>query len=417
MYRRNSHQLVRDALADTPVVLVNGARQVGKSTLVAGIAAQSDAHVVSLDDATVLAAATADPTGWLASLPGSPIVIDEVQKVPDLFSAIKLVVDADRRPGRFLLTGSANVLLLPRISESLAGRMEIITLEPLSQGEIRGRKERFVDTVFADELPRWGGTRRQARTAHEPDLVGTVLTGGFPEVLDRSEQRRRRAWFASYITAILQRDVRDLAHIEGLTDMPRLLSLLAARVGALLNSSELSRSSGIANTTLKRYLTLLEATFLFRPLPAWSVNLSKRLVKSPKIHVIDTGLAAHLAGHGEPGIAREPTSLGPLLEGFVVGELRKQSSWSNARVGLFHYRTLSGREVDLLLENERGSVVGLEIKAAASVSNRDFTGLRVLADDVGERFTRGIVLYRGDKTVAFGDCLHAVPIPALWEWS
>ena len=263
-----------------------------------------------------MAAASSDAQGFLAGL-GDRVVIDEVQKAPDLFPAIKMSVDKDRRPGRYLLTGSANVLLLPQISESLAGRMEIITLWPLSQGELRTQRERFIDGVFANRLP-------TLQAGDAVDLKGAVLAGSYPEVVQRPAGKRRSAWFAAYITAMLQRDVRDLANIEGLTDMLRLLSLLAARVGGLLNMSELSRSSGIPNSTLKRYLSLLQATFLFQPLPAWSSNLGKRLNKSAKIHLIDSGLTAHLAGMIPQSLSRDTVFFGHLLESFVVNELRKQ---------------------------------------------------------------------------------------------
>ena len=407
MYPRNIEAELHSALADTPVVLLNGARQTGKSTLAKGIARSSSVPYVTLDDATQLAAATSDAQGFLAGL-GDRAVIDEVQKAPGLFPAIKMSVDQDRRPGRYLLTGSANVLLLPKISESLAGRMELITLWPLSQGELHARQECFLDAVFAERLP-------ALQEGEAFDLKDTVLTGAYPEVIQRSAGKRRDAWFAAYITALLQRDVRDLANIDGLTDMPRLLSLLAARVGGLLNMSELSRSSGIPNSTLKRYLGLLQATFLFQPLPAWSSNLGKRIIKSAKIHLIDSGLAAHLAGITHQSITRDPVFFGHLLETFVVGELRKQIGWSDRRVNMYHYRTVAGREVDILLEDAAGRLVGLEIKAASTVGRKDFSGLDALLEDTGDRFVRGIVLYSGEQTVSFGKRYLALPVSALWR--
>ncbi len=407
MYRRNIEAELHAALADTPVVLLNGARQTGKSTLAQGVAKSSSMPYVTLDDATQLAAASSDPQGFLAGL-GDRAVIDEVQKAPGLFPAIKLSVDQDRRPGRYLLTGSANVLLLPKISESLAGRMELMTLWPLSQGELQARREHFLDAVFAEKLPALQGDG-------EGDLKGRVLAGAYPEVIQRSAGKRRDAWFAAYITALLQRDVRDLANIDGLTDMPRLLSLLAARVGGLLNMSELSRSSGIPNSTLKRYLGLLQATFLFQPLPAWSANLGKRIIKSAKIHLIDAGLAAYLAGITAQGIARDPVFFGHLLETFVVSELRKQAGWSDRRVNLYHYRTVTGREVDILLEDAAGRLVGLEVKAASTVGRKDFSGFDALSEDIGDRFMRGIVLYSGEQTVSFGERYLALPVSALWR--
>ncbi len=406
---------VTAALADTPVVLLNGARQTGKTTLVRSLVRErSDARYYSLDDAAVLAAAAGDPPGFVAADDGL-VVIDEVQKVPELFPAIKLAVDRDRRPGRFLLTGSANVLTLPKISESLAGRIEILTLWPFSQGEIEEEIEEvpegFVDAAFSDDPPRL----REA----SPEAVGLrrrVLRGGFPEVLERQAEDRRRAWFASYVSTILQRDVRDLANIEGLTEMPRLLSLLASRVSQLMNKAEISRDADIAYATLDRYLALLQMTFLLQPVPAWSGNLGKRLTKAPKVNLCDPGLAAHLAGMTEDRLARDPVFAGPLVESFVAMELRKQASWSRTQASLFHFRTAARREVDLVLEDAAGRVVGLEVKASASFGNKDVASLKALAQDLGERFHRGVVLYGGEPVVPLGNRLHAVPVDALWRW-
>ena len=407
MYKRNIESELQAAIADTPVVLLNGARQTGKSTLARDFAQARSIPYITLDDATQLAAASSDAHGFLAGL-GDRAVIDEVQKAPGLFPAIKMSVDRDRRPGRFFLTGSANVLLLPQISESLAGRMELITLLPLSQGELHGRRERFLDGVFAESLP-------VLQPGDAVDLKGAVLAGAYPEVIKRPAGKRRDAWFAAYITALLQRDVRDLANIEGLTDMPRLLSLLAARVGSLLNMSELSRSSGIPNSTLKRYLSLLHATFLFQPLPAWSSNLGKRLIKSPKIHLIDSGLTAHLAGVTRQSLDRDPVLFGHLFENFVVNELRKQTGWSDSRVNLHHYRTTTGREADILLEDAAGRLVGLEVKASATVVRKDFSGFDALSEDTRRQFVRGIVLYTGEQSVAFGENYMALPVSAMWR--
>ncbi|MEW5754733.1 MAG: ATP-binding protein [Pseudomonadota bacterium] len=409
MFRRNIEPYLQSVLRDTPVVLLNGARQTGKSTLAQEIAAQRAGRYVTLDDATTLAAAVGDPHGFLRNLPGM-VVVDEVQKAPGLFPAIKILVDADRRPGRFLLTGSANVLLLPQLSESLAGRMEAIPLWPLSQGELADRVERFIDTVFAPRLPDFSNTEKTGI-----DILSQIIGGGYPEAVAREDTGRRQAWFGAYITAILQRDVRDLAHIEGLTDMPRLLALLAARSGGLLNMSELSRASAIAHTTLKRYLSLLEMTFLFQPLPAWSTNLGKRLVKSPKIHLIDSGLAAYLTGQTSQRLAEDATLLGHLLESFVVAELRKQASWAQERVSLYHFRSTTGREVDVVIEDARGRVVGVEVKATASLTRKDLTGLETLAQAAGDKFIRGVVLYGGDQVIPFGDQYVALPVSALWR--
>lgn len=407
MYRRNLESQLRAALADTPVVLLNGARQTGKTTLVKQIAAGRKTVYLTLDDAATLAAATADPEALVQSHDGL-LVIDEIQKAPQLLPAIKKAVDVKRKAGRFLLTGSANVLSLPKVSESLAGRMEVLTLWPLSQGELRGRRERFIDVAFTDKPLRIG--------KHAPlDLGRLIVGGGYPEAVARKVAERRANWFGSYITTILQRDVRDIAHIEGLVDMPRLLSLLAARSSGLMNISEVSRASTLSHTTLRRYLALLELTYLLRLLPAWSTNLSKRLVKSPKVHLVDSGLAAHLALHDRGALSRNDPLFGALLESFVVAELSKQASWSQVRPALYHFRTAAGREVDVVLEGSGGRVVGIEIKASASVSQSDFAGLRALAEEAAGKFVRGVLLYGGDTVLPFGEGLVAAPVSMLWE--
>lgn len=410
MILRNLAPALREALSDRPVVLLNGARQVGKSTLAQSVADGERAQYLTLDDATVLAAASRDPGGFVAGLDG-PVILDEVQRAPGLFPAIKLAVDRDRRPGRFLLTGSADVFLLPSVSESLAGRMEILTLLPLSQGELEGIREGFVDALFAPALP-----SQAIPAVDRADLFHRVIVGGFPELTGKVSAARRRAWHRSYVTTILQRDIRDLTNIDDISALPRLLSLLATRATTLLNYSELSRSAGIPATTLKRYFLLLEATFLVHTLPAWSANLSKRLVKSPKILLADTGLLSALLGIEGERLEEEPRLTGPLLESFVLTEIRKQIAWSQAQPQMFHYRTQTGQEIDLLLEDDRGRVAGIEVKAAATVQEKDVRVLLELSVALGRKFTRGVVLYTGDRVVPFSEKIHAVPVQALWTW-
>lgn len=410
MISRRLAPLLLEALSDRPVVFLNGARQVGKSTLVQGLAHDRGAEYLTLDDPTVLAAVTRDPTGFISGFDG-PIILDEVQRAPELFLAIKASVDRDRRPGRFLLTGSADVFLLPTASESLAGRMEILTLWPLSQGEIEGAPEGFVDALFARAF-----TPPGIQPLSRGDLFERVIRGGFPEVIGKISEARRRAWFKSYTTTILQRDVRDLSNVEDLSSLPRLLSLLAARSATLLNYAELSRSSGIAASTLKRYFLLLEATFLVQTIPAWSSNLSKRLVKSPKILLSDSGLVASTIGLGSELLDEAPQLAGPLLESFVAMEIRKQASWSATQPTLFHYRTQTGQEIDLLLEDAAGQVAGIEVKVGSTVQEKDVRGLLDLAETLGKRFVRGVVLYTGERAVPFSDKVAALPISALWRW-
>lgn len=398
------------ALSDTPVVVLNGPRQSGKSTLARELVRRGHlAEYRTFDSAADLATAASDPDGFVRTL-GGPAVIDEVQHVPDLFRAIKQAVDEDRRPGRFLLTGSVDVRLAPRISESLAGRVELRTLWPLSQGEIEDANESFLRAVFADELPPYQDARELRR-----DLAERIVRGGFPELVRRPSERRA-PWFESYITTILQRDVESLADVDALATMPRLVRLLAARTASQLNVAELSRSSQIPNSTLGRYLALLEAAFLIRRIPAWSGGLGRRLLKHPRVVLSDTGLAAHLQTVDADRIATsEPVLIGPLIENFVAMELIKQLSWKTAFASLYHFRSAAGEEVDLVLEQGNGRIAGIELKASSTVVDADFRGLRALASAGGRRFVRGVLLYTGRHSLPFGPKMHAMPMSALWR--
>ncbi|MBI2435854.1 MAG: ATP-binding protein [Candidatus Hydrogenedentes bacterium] len=407
MIRRNIEIAIRQATADTPAVLLNGARQTGKTTLVKAIAETSGAAYFTLDDAATLALIAGDPSGFIRGLTG-PVVVDEVQKVPELFPAIKLSVDRNRKPGRFLLTGSANVLTLPRLSESLAGRMEIISLFPFSAGELAGKRERFLERLFDGNFDKLENPRVRQ------DIEERVTCGGYPEAIQRQDAGRRAAWFAAYISTILQRDVRDLMQIDALHMLPNLLKLLAARTSGLLNVSDLGRDAGLPNTTLTRYLALLETLFLVHRLPAWSRHFGKRLVKAPKIHVVDSGLASHLIGADAQRLSSDSPLLGRLLETFVLGELRKQLSWSDHRATPYHFRSATGAEVDIVLEKADGTVAAIEVKASATVKASDFASLQSLRDQLGDQFHAGAVLYLGDQTLPFGDKLWLLPVQTLW---
>jgi len=409
MYARNLMPRLLDALADTPVVLIHGARQTGKSTLAKRVIEDGHpARYLSLDDASLFEAATGDPAGFISGLDG-PVVIDEWQRAPDIARVIKQHVDADRQPGRFLLTGSASALALPELADALAGRMEIMTLWPLSQGEIEGRRDNLVDVLF--RCP----TSLGVSTKPGEGVVTRLARGGFPVAVDRLSTARRHAWFDSYITSVLQRNVRDLANIERLADMPRILRLLAARSATLLNYAELSSLLAIPQQTLKRYLGLLEAVFLVQLLPAWSRNRGRRLTKAPKVILSDGGLGCFLLGVDEKRLAQDRVLLGSLLEGFVIMEIIKQLGWSDTRAAPMHFRDHAGNEVDLVLEAPDGGVVGVEIKASASVGSSDFKGLRSFATLAGSDFRHGVVLYTGDEVVSFAENLQAAPIRALWE--
>lgn len=407
MFYRHITPKVEDALKDTPVVLINGARQIGKSTLVENLKYSQKINYHTLDNLNTLEAAKTDPLYFIQSNT-TLMVIDEIQKAPELFPVIKEAVDKNRKPGQFLLTGSANVLLLPKVSESLSGRMEIINMWPLSLGEILNKKDLFVDRIFSKNL-----TFPSFTQIEKKELLSRILDGGYPEVLTRETEARKHAWFKSYITTLLQRDVRDLANIEGLTLLPRLLSLIATRSASLINYAELSRSSSISQTTLTRYLTLLQTVFLIYTLLPWSGNLSKRLVKAPKIYLNDTGLLSYLLGISQTRLQDEPHLTGFLLENFVATELKKQLTWNNTQAELFHYRTQSGQEIDLILENTQGQCVGIEVKSSSTVSQQDFKTLVAFADENKKVFLRGIVLYTGTQILPFGKDLHAIPISAI----
>lgn len=405
---RHAAGRIDEALEDRPVVLLNGARQTGKSTLIKWICERKNVPYKTLDDLTILSSAKNDPAGFLSGIQ-CPVAIDEVQRVPEIFLAIKAVVDRKRMPGSFILTGSANAMVLPKISESLVGRIEIISLWPLSRGEMNGHKEKFIDAVFADTLSPFEDMRFD-----RIEFLKQWLIGGYPEVQRVRSSRRRTAWFQSYITTLLQRDVKDLSNIEGISELPRLLSMIAARSGALLNMSDLSRGLGLSNMTLKRYIALLQAVFVVHLLPPWSANIGKRLIKTPKAYLNDTGLLSFLLGADLGRLKGDPNMTGAILESMVMQELSKQRTWNDTAVSLFYYRTASGKEVDFILETLDGRIAGIEVKAASTVRTGDLKGLRDLAESAGQRFQRGVILYLGNRTVPFSKNIHAVPMPALW---
>jgi predicted AAA+ superfamily ATPase len=411
MFRRNLTGQLIESLADTPAVLVNGARQTGKSTLVQSKeVAKGGRHYLTFDNPGILAAARSDPNGFLAGLP-LPVTLDEVQHIPELFPVIKAAIDRRRQPGQFLLTGSANVMLLPKISESLAGRLEILTLWPFSQGEMKNHHESFVDALFSPKPVTWSG---KFQTLEWEALLEHLVAGGYPPAVARHSPSRRDAWFQSYIMTMLQRDIRDLANIADSTAIPRLLSVVATRAGSLLNFADLSRTMALPQTTLKRYFALLEGTFLVQLLRPWARNLGKRVIQTPKVYFNDSGLLTYSLGATADRLKAEGTLAGTALENFVMMELRKQCAWSTARPEMFFWRTTSGVEVDFVLEDRAGKVVGVEVKASATLGSQDARGLRELADTVGKHWSRGVILYGGRDVVPFASNLHGIPMSALW---
>ncbi len=406
MYPRLVGQRIREALADTPVVLVVGPRRAGKTTLVRAIGGEANAYL-TLDDPTVLEAARGDPVGFVRGLDRA--IIDEIQRAPELLLAIKVAVDRDRRPGRFLLTGSANVLTLSRVADSLAGRMETIRLLPLARAEIAGVEASFVDRLFS------GDVRRPRNVVLGDDLIGVVLTGGYPEAVARATERRRQDWARSYLTSILTRDLRDIADIERLTDLPRLVRLLAEHAGQLINYSALGAGIAVSYKTSQRYVALLEQVFLVTTLQPWFTNALKRIIRTPKLHFLDSGILAAARGLSFGRVKSDRTALGALLETFVLSEIIKLSDAANARLSPFHFRHQDGHEVDIVLERDDGTIAGIEVKASATAASSDFSGLRKLADAAKTRFAFGVVLYDGDAVVPFGERLAAAPISCVWS--
>ena len=385
--------------------MVNGPRQCGKTTLVREFTSKNRTYI-TLDDDTVLESVRNDPSGFMRSL--DMAIIDEVQRAPELLRAIKKSVDTDRRPGRFLLTGSADVLALPQVPESLAGRMETITLLPLGRSEILRKSSTFLEKALV------GKVANSPEIFIGEDLVGAVLVGGYPEMLRRKEGKRRRAWARDYIKAIVERDIRDIADLDKLAQMPRLLQVLAHHSGQLTNFSQLGGQIGLDDKTTRKYIAILEHLFLVHRVEPWFQNQLKRLVKTPKLHFIDSGLLAVTVGATEERVAKDRSILGPILETFLFSEVMKQASWLDESCTLHYYRDKDQDEVDIVVESESGAIVGLEIKAGATVNAGDFRGLRKLSEATGRNFKLGLVLYDSENTVPFGEKMFAAPISCMW---
>lgn len=411
MLPRHLQPLLSDSLKHFPVVLLIGARQVGKSTLVQEIARRSwHGRYLTLDDRAVLDAALVSPDGFLQQLEG-PAILDEVQRAPDLLRAVKLVVDRNRQPGRFLLTGSAHVLTLATVSETLAGRVAVHELHPLSWAELNNKPAAtFLERLF---------TAQETREvlAHEPqtspfarlqEIQRRILTGGFPTPALMTSVSARRNWFASYRQTYVERDLRDLATIHSLPEFSRLQAVLALRTGQLLNLAEVSRDVGLPVTTLRRYFHLLEQTYQLFLVPPYFTNVGKRLIKTAKVYMADTGLACHLAAVDEWDTLVRQQRIGALVETWIANELRRLLSVSSWRTNLWYWRTHTGQEVDFLLE--RGEqVVGIEVKWGKGFSDRDFAGLAACRSMLGSRWRFGVLLHGGTEALAVDDRTLVVP--------
>lgn len=405
---RNVRPTVVEALQEARAVCLLGARQSGKSTLARAIAEhEHPAEYLTLDNDATRRSALEDPTGFIAGVSG-PAVIDEVQRAPDLMLAIKERLDTNNERGQFLLAGSANILTLPSIADALPGRVDYVRMWPFSQGELNGRRESFIDRLLAGEAPHIEDAE-VGRGAYAP----TIVSGGFPDAQDRSARGRTR-FFTSYVSTLLGRDLPDIANVRDTAGVERLLRILAARSAGLVNSRSVAGELGVDHKTVAARTRILEELFLVWRLPPWHVNLGSRQVKTPKIHMVDTGLLTHLMNIDAAGIVANPTLAGPVLETFAAMELARQCDWAESSASLFHYRDKQQREVDIVLELGSGEVAGIEVKAAATVTARDFAGLRYLRDKLGDRFKTGVVLYTGKRTLSFGERLVAVPLCGLW---
>lgn len=407
IFRRYIEKNVSEALDDTRVVLVVGPRQAGKTTLMRHFVSD-DRPYLTLDDPATFSRAKADPVAFVRSL--NKAVIDEIQRAPELMMVIKESVDRDTRPGRFLLTGSANVMALPTVGDSLAGRIEIVTLLPLSQAEITGAPGRMIDRLFAGE-----GPALQGSAIFGDPLTQAVLKGGYPEALRRSSASRRSVWLQDYLALVLDRDVRDIANIDQLDKLPMLMRMLGEQAGQLVNLSALSVALGISAPTVQRYITVLERMFLLRQIRPWFSNRLSRLIKSPKLHMVDSGLLATLRDANTASLAADRSRLGPLLESFVVSEVLKSLSWNETRAEISHFRTKEQDEVDLVLEDTRGRIIGIEIKAAATLRPNDFSGLRKLQEAAGDKFVQGVLLHDHDRVTPYSEKIRAAPVSLLWQ--
>lgn len=411
---RACEKLSDEYLAAFRVLVLNGPRQAGKTTILRQLRARHGGTLLNLDDELLLQAALNDPASF-ASSGSEPRFLDEVQRAGDpLIRAIKSEVDADPRPGRYVLAGSTRFLTTPSLSESLAGRAGVLDVWPFSQGEFTGELGSFIDRAFGapDSL-----AQISPSTVSRADYFDRICRGGFPEPALMSSRRTRSAWFRSYLQAIVERDIREMTRLNEPSAIRTLFAYLASVTAQELNISNIANKTGLHRTTVTRYLELLEVVFLVHRLPVWSRNLTARVVKHSKAHVTDTGLAAALIGVSPEALA-QPVSpaRGPLVETFIVNELAKQATWSDHAVRLRHWRISGGAEVDLIVENEDGRILAIESKAADTVTTDDFRGLAALRDLLGAQFVQGVVLHTGRQgAVGFGDRLTALPIAAIWE--
>ncbi|MGR3806227.1 ATP-binding protein [Pasteurella testudinis] len=395
------------ALSDTPVVCLLGPRQVGKTTLVKEFGQQRE--YITFDDTALLNMAKADPGGFVQSLP-EYVTLDEVQRIPELLLEIKAEVDRNRKNGRFLLTGSANLLLLPSAQDSLAGRMEVIYLQPLSEQEKQGGQDSLLERLVKRRIT----PQIKGGAAEIDEVISAVVSGGYPVALTR-EGRRVKAWYQQYLNAVIQRDVKDIAHIREGDELETLLKLLALRTGNLLNVNNIANDLNISRQTVDKYLTILERLFLVRRLPAWHKNGANRLIKAAKLHVIDSGIACYLSDQSKEQWNDPNGRFGALVESFVVQQLICQAGWVDPELKFSHYRDKDQVEVDLVIE-QGNKVWGVEVKKATSIQAKDGTGLRRLAEVAGQAWQGGMILYSGNSCLALNVAENSFAVPINWLW-
>ncbi len=410
IYARRLAPELAQALGIFRVVYLQGPRQAGKSTLARTIADAEDGRRLhrTLDETAALLSARADPAGFIAGL-GARALIDEVQRVPELLLEIKRVVDAEPAAGSFLLTGSASLLTAPRVLDALPGRLVAPTLWPLAQSEIEGAGGTLVASLLEGAPVLRDGAER-GRDA----IAARLARGGFPEAIPLAARDRDR-WHDAYLQGLAARDLRELADARRTRDVPLLLRILAARSASLVEIQPIGRAIGWARPTVEAYLDLLETLFMIDRIPAWRPGLAARAVASPKLHVVDSGLLCHLLGASAERVAHDEQVIGRALESFVVGELRRELGWMDARATLYHYRDRDGNEVDAVIEAADGRIVGIEVKASETPRPSDARGLRHLAGLVGDRFVAGVVLHLGGSAIPLGDRITALPVSSLWS--
>lgn len=404
MFTRKINNKLHSILSDTPALLITGPRQSGKTTLVKSLSPTMT--YFTLDDELDRSYALTDPTGFIRR--SERMIIDEIQRAPNLLFAIKKSIDDNRQSGRFILTGSTNVLTMPSFADSLAGRMENLTLLPLSQAEMVNSQTNWLDAVFSGNI-----------LAPNPCDVGEVLidkliSGGYPEVVARSSEKRKQDWCVQYINALLTRDILDVSGIAKAAQMPKFFSIIAQMAGGLSNAAKAAGEIGIDRKTAAKYMSILEQMYLISEVPSWSSNAISRIVKSPKIQFIDSAILTTLLGQTKSSLLRDRAAMGALTESFVLSELLKMSSYSDHRYHFSHYRDASKNEVDFIVENERNDLVAIEVKASATIGMNDFKGIKHFHSLVGDNLTAGIVLYDGDEIKSVGDKLWAVPLSSLW---